>query len=108
MRFWEWANARDHGVLQRVANASGICYPQVHAYYSERRTPDGVNAMRLLKALRKLDGAGCEVSLEELITPRKGALPAKRTSKRAATAAKRARAVRGRAKRRASASEARA
>src|SRR4051812_22520417 len=104
MRFWEWANARDHGVLQQVADASGIHYSVVHAYYSESRVPGGDNAELIVEAIRSIDKHS-RVTLADLVTTRKGPKPPKRVSKRAVIAAERARPKK---RRRAASSEARA
>lgn len=90
MRFYEWANAQDHGVLQLVADESDICYPQVHAYYTESRVPNGDNAELIVAAIKRID-KHADVTIADLVTRRKGPKPAKRVSKRALAAAERAR-----------------
>lgn len=100
MRFWEWVNERDHGVLRKVSNASRINYAQLYEYYCERRIPRDYATAELISV-----ATGGEVTVREIMTPRKGKKPPKRVSKRATEAAARAKPTR---KRRSTSSEARA
>jgi len=82
MRLWEWVNDREWGILRTVERATGIAYPALHEYYSEKRVVRDYERAELIA--RATGGA---VTVRELMTHRVGKRPAKRVSKRAQLAA---------------------